>query len=282
MPKRSHKVPPPRPDLIALLQTCKDDLDDDTPRLILADWLEDHGETARAEFIRVQCEASHLTLAPVGIPINSGGSILLVQCEANHLTLAPEQLKSLARREGELLVQFGIEWTQPLIDWAAAWEWRRGMCYWATPKLEVTRNSATVARLFPRAEQLAWVEGLHLDIFGDARIETITRLPQMKQIRRLRFHWGYWTSVEVASARARVLAASPSLKWLRELDIGETAVSDDAAIAICESPHLRNLEELHLFTSPAGNAKDTLTQRFGNRVHFKSDLPAGEPDVFYH
>jgi uncharacterized protein (TIGR02996 family) len=28
---------------------------DDTPRLIYADWLEDHGQPELAEFIRVQC-----------------------------------------------------------------------------------------------------------------------------------------------------------------------------------------------------------------------------------
>src|SRR6187402_2898783 len=28
---------------------------DDTPRLVFADWLEDHGQTHRAEFIRLQC-----------------------------------------------------------------------------------------------------------------------------------------------------------------------------------------------------------------------------------
>jgi len=30
--------------------------DDDTPRLVYADWLDEHGDPARAEFIRVQCE----------------------------------------------------------------------------------------------------------------------------------------------------------------------------------------------------------------------------------
>lgn len=30
--------------------------EDDTPRLILADWLDEHGEAERGEFIRVQCE----------------------------------------------------------------------------------------------------------------------------------------------------------------------------------------------------------------------------------
>src|SRR5215207_1617840 len=37
--------------------------DDDTPRLVLADWLEEHGDrhtAARAEFIRVQIELARL------------------------------------------------------------------------------------------------------------------------------------------------------------------------------------------------------------------------------
>jgi uncharacterized protein (TIGR02996 family) len=37
--------------------------DDDTPRLVFADWLQEHGEEERAEFIRVQIEAARL---PVG------------------------------------------------------------------------------------------------------------------------------------------------------------------------------------------------------------------------
>lgn len=34
--------------------------DDDTPRLVFADWLQERGEDARAEFIRVQCELARL------------------------------------------------------------------------------------------------------------------------------------------------------------------------------------------------------------------------------
>jgi uncharacterized protein (TIGR02996 family) len=34
--------------------------EDDTPRLICADWLEDHGDDARAQFIRAQCELAQL------------------------------------------------------------------------------------------------------------------------------------------------------------------------------------------------------------------------------
>lgn len=247
MPKRLPKVSPPRPEVVALLQTCKESPDDDTPRLVLADWLEDHGDTARAEFIRVQCEAAQLQLAA-------------------------ERLDWLGRREGELLVEAGTEWTQPLIDWAAEWEWRRGMCLWATPKPEIIRNAD--ASRFPRATQLAWVEGLRLDIFVEGRVQSIVALPQLNQLCRLRVHWGYWTGVEVASTIALALAAAPSLAQLRELHCSATAVSDEAALAIGESPHLRNLKDLYLYARPAGPAENILTRRFGERVHFKSDEPA--------
>jgi uncharacterized protein (TIGR02996 family) len=42
------------------LQAIIDEPDDDTHRLIYADWLEDHGEQILAEFIRLQCELERL------------------------------------------------------------------------------------------------------------------------------------------------------------------------------------------------------------------------------
>src|SRR5262245_47311571 len=48
----------------ALLDAIGETPDDDLPRLVYADWLEEHAQTpprlARAEFIRVQCELSRL------------------------------------------------------------------------------------------------------------------------------------------------------------------------------------------------------------------------------
>jgi uncharacterized protein (TIGR02996 family) len=40
----------------AFLQAILESPDDDTPRLVYADWLDEHGDAARGEFIRVQCE----------------------------------------------------------------------------------------------------------------------------------------------------------------------------------------------------------------------------------
>src|SRR5262249_2658905 len=49
----------------AFLEAIREQPDDDTPRLIYADWLEEHGQPERAEFIRVQCEKARL---PEGSP----------------------------------------------------------------------------------------------------------------------------------------------------------------------------------------------------------------------
>jgi uncharacterized protein (TIGR02996 family) len=49
----------------AFLQAIIDHPDDDTPRLVYADWLEEHGQPDRAALIRVQCELARL---PEGDP----------------------------------------------------------------------------------------------------------------------------------------------------------------------------------------------------------------------
>ena len=40
----------------ALLQSIAQEDVDNVARLVFADWLEEHGESPRADFLRVQCE----------------------------------------------------------------------------------------------------------------------------------------------------------------------------------------------------------------------------------
>ena len=47
-------------DELALLRGVEAAPDDDLPRLVYADWLDEHGRHARAEFIRVQCELTSI------------------------------------------------------------------------------------------------------------------------------------------------------------------------------------------------------------------------------
>ena len=63
--------------------------DKDSPRLVYADWLDDRGESDRAEFIRVQCR--------------------LAKIDDNNRDIHP-----LAGRERELLEKHQDEWLRPL------------------------------------------------------------------------------------------------------------------------------------------------------------------------
>jgi uncharacterized protein (TIGR02996 family) len=55
-------MPPHSPELLALLNACRAAPADDTPRLVLADWLDEHDDPDRAEFVRVQCELARPSL----------------------------------------------------------------------------------------------------------------------------------------------------------------------------------------------------------------------------
>jgi uncharacterized protein (TIGR02996 family) len=56
--------PQSAPQLAGLVQACKDEPEDDNLRLILADWLDDHGEPERAELIRLSLRLSRPRIHP--------------------------------------------------------------------------------------------------------------------------------------------------------------------------------------------------------------------------
>lgn len=79
---------------------------DDLPRLVLADWLEEHGKEERSEFIRVQCELAHFgeddlkEQKPHWIPV----------CEPGYRRW--ERAQALRRRERKL-----VNLKQPRREW---------------------------------------------------------------------------------------------------------------------------------------------------------------------
>jgi uncharacterized protein (TIGR02996 family) len=61
------------PEWLALLRAICAAPDDDTPRLVAADWLEEHGDPDRAAFIRIQCELARLEAAGFGAGADANG-----------------------------------------------------------------------------------------------------------------------------------------------------------------------------------------------------------------
>ncbi|MCI0461410.1 MAG: TIGR02996 domain-containing protein [Gemmataceae bacterium] len=84
-----------------LLQAVETAPDDDAPRLVYADWLEEHGDPARAEFIRIEC-------ALEGMPLD-----------------APER-PAMEDRRDDLLAEHEERWLGPPPASLLEWTWRRG------------------------------------------------------------------------------------------------------------------------------------------------------------
>jgi uncharacterized protein (TIGR02996 family) len=85
----------------AFLQAILESPDDDTPRLIYADWLDEHGDSARAELIRVQCQ-----LAEMGLDDPRWPGLLI--------------------REEQLVAEHADEWLGDLRQRVVGWRFDRG------------------------------------------------------------------------------------------------------------------------------------------------------------
>src|SRR5437762_302027 len=118
------------------VQDIREHPDEDGPRLVYADWLEENGQPARAEFIRVQCERARL---PEGDP----------------------RRRTLEAREAELLAQHGAEWCAGLEGRTRQRVYQRGLVEEVTLDVEeLLRSAAELFRRFPlRALSLRNAQG---------------------------------------------------------------------------------------------------------------------------
>src|SRR4051812_27172040 len=197
------------------LELILDRPDDDAPRLVYADWLDERGDP-RGEFIRLQ-----LALGRLGEddPCRPG----------------------LAEREALLAARHRPEWDRPLAGLADGWEYRRGFA-------EIVRGAA--ARVLERAGQLfrtAPVRELELhDVSG--RLAELARAPWLGRLKGLTVYAS--RNPAVASA----LAASPGLAGITALRLGRNNIDDAGAAALAASPALARLRELDLRDNRLGPA----------------------------
>ena len=115
----------------ALFRAILDEPEDDAPRLVYADWLEEHGDGARAEFIRVQCELAVLPPEPAQRPscrLRGAAAFRWAGSHINRCKWCQWEMKvgprhdALRRHERELLEAHGKEWLRGLPDGEVAVE----------------------------------------------------------------------------------------------------------------------------------------------------------------
>jgi uncharacterized protein (TIGR02996 family) len=206
----------------AFLEDIRAHPDDDGPRLVYADWLEDHGDPARAEFIRLQCELAKLAEGD-------------------------KARRPLERRERQLLAGPGKAWRAPLRKvglYAPNSDFRRGFLDGA--RLRATtfvKHAAEIFRVAPLLRTLALYE-------PERVVLSLAACPQLAHVCELEF----LDPNQLGAEDVRVLAASPYLKNLRALDLGMAQVGDAGVAALAASPHLAGLTRLDLAYTGLGPA----------------------------
>lgn len=212
------------------------DPEDDTTRLVYADWLEENGEPERAEFIRVQIERARL---------RADG------CDSADLAL----------RDHELRHAHGDRWRQELprlsgVNWHRFW---RGF---------VSGADVIEWRFFPKGADALFaaapVEFLHLSgLYAGSSADEFARSAYLTRLRGLilsRCYFGgdggqwFWSTPAFAG-----------LEWI-ELRAIFSSLAEWQVRPIIDSPALRRLKELRIRGAVDRSVVGPLRKRFGDKV----------------
>jgi uncharacterized protein (TIGR02996 family) len=212
----------------AFLQSILEAPEDDTPRLVFADWLDEQNQAARAEFIRVQVKRTKTDEDD------------------------PEQ-DSLACRERDLWGIHAGQWLEELPTWARKKAvFRRGFAE------EITAKAAQFVKGAKALFAVAPVRRAHLIYpISGARENpdpALAACPYLERLISLKLggspHSGF-----VGDGGIRSFAASPHVGGLRSLDLSNNNISADGLRALAAAPHLTRLVALDL-NSYSANATD--------------------------
>jgi uncharacterized protein (TIGR02996 family) len=244
------------------------DPEDDTPRLVCADWLEENGDAERAEFIRTQIRLAQLPPE------------------------APNRM-ALAAREKMLLRKNGRRWAEPLrgLDWS--WRFERGFI----SALQIHPFYHVTVPALARVVDLAPIRMLSIPDDCPEGDALVAAAPLMTRLRELRFEYTAFhypgrlsdsvqtllTSPHVAGLKKlyivggrnwgwlskkslRAIITSPSLTGLTDLTLvhDRHGLSGDLIRILARSPRKANLERLSLFDSPMNSE---LMRELGSSRH---------------
>jgi uncharacterized protein (TIGR02996 family) len=196
------------------LQAIIDDPDDDTVRLIYADWLDDHGNHARAEFIRVQID--------------------LAQMKEDD-----DRRYALETRQVQLLAEHENEWLEPIGEAIDDWTFRRGFLDHAHLTVDfILREASKSFRHIPIRS--ASLEGA---VEREAELASCAFLDRLREL-------ALWEDL----IQLPTLLASPHLAKLTALILGEQSFQSTLLEFLESPAHLDNLRDLYLYMCSLGHS----------------------------
>jgi uncharacterized protein (TIGR02996 family) len=243
--------------------------DEDTPRLMFADWLDEHGDPARAEFIRLQCALAREFEAEADLPDDFGtGHSYDSQWGMSGRPHDTEERLTLLRREQELLIAHAEEWRNGLPEYANGFRFQQSIrfhrgfvgrvCVALGPLIKspaalwrhhpvdslLLINGGAARLKIPTCRPLAALRELWLvgDAMAPDMVAPIADCPYLSGLRRLGF--GH----EVADAAARDLARSPYLKPVT-LEFDASKMGEPEFAALMNRPFASRLRRLKVRAS---------------------------------
>jgi uncharacterized protein (TIGR02996 family) len=238
----------------AFLRAIFDSPDDDTPRLVYADFLQEHGEPERAELIRVQCRLASIQRRSEPVEVGESRKRerelldkLHPELELIHWT--PEEQARIGHERGFLIEPTAVICPGELEDVAGVRE-----------KIVRTRpHWFGVQRL---AVQPGW-------FLYPEHVEVLFNLVGLRQVNQ----WNLSGDVEdgmqpvIAIPGIRTLGRHPGAERITFLNLTNNNLDHDAARALIESPYLLNLKGLELGAgNNLGGIWPQLVERFGEDV----------------
>ncbi len=200
----------------AFLSAITEHPDDDLPRLVYADYLDERGDHARAEFIRVQIELARLDTDDPRRP-------------------------ALERRENELHAEHSHRWLGPWSDFTLEWTYRRGFI--EKVGLEAgafLHHAGALLRATPVRRLALWNAWEEID--------KLAKCHHLARIRELSLSSNFLGDDEV-----RRLVESPYLENVESLDLSHNRFSFSGVQALADSRHLLAVGTLDLSANDVGS-----------------------------
>jgi uncharacterized protein (TIGR02996 family) len=206
--------------MLALLAAVRERPDDLGPRLVLADWLEEHGDehdVARAEMLRCRCQ-----LASLATTSTEGWQLL--------------------QRENDLVQRHQEAWLGPVRPWVDRWELRNGLFH-------VTLNAKALKgdtdQALAATEAWGWVTSVDMRPLGvDPLATRLVSSPLLDHVATLELKW-----VLLDDESAQALAASRHVRCLRYLDLTSQFLTPEQMAVIVASRNLNRLTRIDFSSS---------------------------------
>jgi len=236
--RKPLNLPPSRPEVIAFLREAKENPDDDAPRFILADWLEDRGDP-RGEFVRLQVEAARR---------ESEG----------------DDARELFVQAGALYQLHSAEWLGNIASHTRSF-FKRGLVgLSADPRRFLGRTWQQQAG----SERWEWVECVSLEPVDTDILKRLVNSPLLPSVGNLDLHLRSRASLEYLAH----LMHSSAVAGLRSLSLEGEIEPDffcDLGQILASSQRLAGLRQLYLEVIPFGPeaARDLADSPFLGRLH---------------